>query len=91
MILQVAIEIIYNLIQTAVYTTLIYFMMGFAWNATKFLFLYYFLSMCLIFLTLYGMMTVALTPSYQLACIFGPVLMSIWNLFSGFIIPRMVS
>ncbi|KAK2364343.1 pleiotropic drug resistance protein [Trifolium repens] len=86
---QVAIEIIYNLIQTAIYTTLIYSMMGFAWNAAKFFILYYFLSMCLIFLTLFGMMSVALTPSYQFANIFGPALMAIWNLFSGFVIPRM--
>ncbi|KAK2418390.1 pleiotropic drug resistance protein [Trifolium repens] len=86
---QVAIEIIYNLIQTAIYTTVIYSMMGFAWNAAKFFILYYFFSMCLIFLTLFGMMSVALTPSYQFANIFGPALMAIWNLFSGFVIPRM--
>ncbi|PNY11965.1 ABC transporter G family member 39-like protein [Trifolium pratense] len=85
---QVAIEIIYNLIQAAIYTTLIYSMIGFEWNAARFFLLYYFLSMCLIFLTLYGMMSVALTPSYQLASIFSPVFTSIWNLFSGFVIPR---
>lgn len=37
------------------------------------------------------MMLVALTPSYQIAAIVMSFFLSFWNLFSGFLIPRMVS
>lgn len=36
------------------------------------------------------MMLVALTPNYQIAAIVMSFFLSFWNLFSGFLIPRMV-
>lgn len=89
--MQVAIEAIYNAIQTAIYTLILYSMMGFEWKATNFLWFYYYILMSFMYFTLYGMMLVALTPGHQVAAICMSFFFSFWNLFSGFIIPRMVS
>ena len=88
--LQVAIEAIYVTIQTFVYTLLLYSMIGFYWRVDKFLWFYYYLLMCFIYFTLYGMMIVALTPNHQIAAILMSFFLSFWNLFSGFLIPRTV-
>ncbi|XP_010658728.1 pleiotropic drug resistance protein 2 [Vitis vinifera] len=85
---QVAIEAIYITIQTFVYTLLLYSMIGFYWRVDKFLWFYYYLLMCFIYFTLYGMMIVALTPNHQIAAILMSFFLSFWNLFSGFLIPR---
>ncbi|KAL6326623.1 hypothetical protein AAG906_009749 [Vitis piasezkii] len=86
---QVAIEAIYVAIQTCLYSLLLYSMMGFYWRVDKFLWFYYYLFMCFIYFTLYGMMIVALTPSHQIAAIVMSFFLSFWNLFSGFLIHRM--
>ncbi|KAL6327262.1 hypothetical protein AAG906_017819 [Vitis piasezkii] len=86
---QVAIEAIYLAIQTCLYSLLLYSMMGFYWRVDKFLWFYYYLFMCFIYFTLYGMMIVALTPSHQIAAIVMSFFLSFWNLFSGFLIHRM--
>lgn len=90
-IMQVAIETIYVAIQTFVYTLLLYSMIGFHWTAGKFLWFYYYILMCFIYFTMYGMMIVALTPGHQIAAICMSFFLSFWNLFSGFLIPRPVS
>ncbi|XP_024991416.1 pleiotropic drug resistance protein 2-like isoform X2 [Cynara cardunculus var. scolymus] len=85
---QVAIEVIYVCIQTLIYSLLLYSMIGFAWSASKFFWFYFFVCMCFIYFTLYGMMLVALTPNYHIAAITMSFFLSFWNLFSGFLIPR---
>ncbi|XP_027349251.1 ABC transporter G family member 39-like [Abrus precatorius] len=85
---QVAIEAIYNVIQAAIYSLVLFSMIGFEWKAGKFFWFYYYVAMCFIYFTLYGMMVVALTPSHQIAAICMSFFISLWNLFSGFIIPR---
>ncbi|PSS15955.1 Pleiotropic drug resistance protein [Actinidia chinensis var. chinensis] len=86
---QVAIETIYVIIQTFVYSLLLYTMIGFEWKVAKVLWFYYFILMCFVYFTLYGMMVVALTPGHQIAAIVMSFFLSFWNLFSGFLIPRM--
>ncbi|XP_059428884.1 ABC transporter G family member 34-like [Corylus avellana] len=85
---QVAIETVYVAIQTVVYTLLLYSMIGFEWKAAKFLWFYYYIFMCFVYFTMYGMMVVALTPGHQIAAICMSFFLSFWNLFSGFLIPR---
>ncbi|KAJ0028865.1 hypothetical protein Pint_35967 [Pistacia integerrima] len=85
---QVLIEILYVLIQTIMYTLILYSMIGFEWQGGKFFMFFYFIFMCFIYFTLYGMMVVALTPGHQIAAIFMSFFLSLWNLFSGFLIPR---
>lgn len=88
--LQVAIEVVYNAVQTLVYSTILYTMIGFHGSFGKFLWFYYYIFMCFVYFTLYGMMIVALTPSHQIAAIVMSFFLSFWNLFSGFLIPRTV-
>ncbi|KAA8539163.1 hypothetical protein F0562_025855 [Nyssa sinensis] len=85
---QVTVETIYVAIQTLVYSLILYSMIGFHWRVDKFLWFYYYIMMCFVYFTLYGMMLVALTPSYQIAAIVMSFFLSFWNLFSGFLIPR---
>ncbi|KAI4352597.1 hypothetical protein L6164_006833 [Bauhinia variegata] len=85
---QVAIELIYVGVQTFVYSLILFSMIGFTWQVDKFLWFYYFIFMSFVYLTLYGMMTVALTPNHQIAAIVMSFFISFWNLFSGFLIPR---
>ncbi|KAI4352600.1 hypothetical protein L6164_006836 [Bauhinia variegata] len=85
---QVAIELIYVGIQTFVYSLILFCMMGFSWQVDKFLWFYYFMFMSFVYFTLYGMMTVALTPNHQIAAVVMSFFLVFWNLFTGFIIPR---
>ncbi|KAL6585269.1 ABC transporter G member 34 [Orobanche minor] len=83
-----AIETIYIAIQTFIYCLILYSMIGFQWRADRFLWFYFFVFMCFVYFTLYGMMLVALTPNYQIAAIVMSFFLSFWNLFSGFLISR---
>ncbi|CAJ1967703.1 unnamed protein product [Sphenostylis stenocarpa] len=85
---QVAIEVIYVAIQSLAYAIILYWMIGFEPRFGNFLWFYYFIFMSFMYFTLYGMMTIALTPNYQIAAIVMSFFINFWNLFSGFIIPR---
>ncbi|KAK6129780.1 hypothetical protein DH2020_036487 [Rehmannia glutinosa] len=85
---QCLIEIPYVFIQSMVYGLIVYSMMGFDWNAKKFFWFIYFLFFSLLYFVLYGMTTVAVTPNYNVAAVISTFFYLIWNLFSGFVIPR---
>lgn len=87
---QVAVETIYVAFQTIIYALLLFSMIGFEWQADKFFYFYYFIFMCFTYMSMYGMMVVAITPGHQIAAIVSSFLLSFWNLFSGFLIPRPV-
>ncbi|KAI3803437.1 hypothetical protein L1987_31588 [Smallanthus sonchifolius] len=85
---QMLVEIPYIFSQTVVYGLIVYAMIGFDWTAVKFFWFLYFMFTCLLFMTFYGMMTVAITPNADIAAISAAAFYGLWNLFSGFIIPR---
>ncbi|EEC84379.1 hypothetical protein OsI_30931 [Oryza sativa Indica Group] len=85
---QVAIELPYILVQSLIYGVLVYAMIGFEWTAAKFFWYLFFMYFTLSYYTFYGMMSVGLTPSYNVASVVSTAFYAIWNLFSGFIIPR---
>jgi hypothetical protein len=66
-------------------------MIGFEWTAAKFFWYLFFMVFTLLYFTFYGMMAVGLTPNYHIASIVSSAFYAIWNLFSGFVIPRPVS
>lgn len=66
-------------------------MIGFEWTAAKFFYYFFFQFCCLLYMTFYGMMTVAITPNANIAAIIAASFYGFFNLFSGFIIPRPVS
>jgi ABC-type multidrug transport system permease subunit len=88
---QVAIELPYVFVQAVVYGIIVYAMIGFEWTVAKFLWYLFFMYFTLLYFTFYGMMTVAVTPNHHIASIISSAFYGIWNLFSGFIIPRTVS
>ena len=89
--LQVLIEVPYIFVQTVVYGVIVYAMVGFEWTAAKFLWYLFFMYFSLLYFTFYGMMTVAVTPNHHISSIIASAFYAIWNLFSGFVVPRTVS
>ncbi|XP_044480567.1 pleiotropic drug resistance protein 1-like isoform X2 [Mangifera indica] len=85
---QIAIELPYVFAQAAVYGVIVYAMIGFEWNAAKFFWYLFFMYFTLLYFTFYGMMAVAMTPNHHIAGIVSSAFYGIWNVFSGFIIPR---
>ncbi|KAK9946083.1 hypothetical protein M0R45_011563 [Rubus argutus] len=85
---QVVIELPYIFIQTLIYGVIVYAMIGFDWTVTKFLWYLFFMYFTFLYFTFYGMMTVAVTPNHNIAAIVASAFYAIWNLFSGFIVPR---
>ncbi|CAH9132735.1 unnamed protein product [Cuscuta epithymum] len=85
---MIVVELPYILIQALIYGATVYSMIGFEWKVRKFL--WYLLIMFLTFLysTFLGMMSVAMTPNLEVASIMATGSFGIWNLFSGFLIPR---
>ncbi|KAL2643201.1 hypothetical protein R1flu_010788 [Riccia fluitans] len=85
---QGLIEVPYIFTQTAVYSLITYSLIHFEWTAAKFFWYFLYMFLTFIYFTFYGMMAVGLTPSQQLAAVISSFFYSIWNLFSGFLIPR---
>ncbi|CAN4095920.1 unnamed protein product [Withania somnifera] len=85
---QVVIEIPYVFVQAAFYGIIVYAMIGFEWTAAKFFWYFFIMYFTLLYFTFYGMMTVAVTPNQNVASIVAAFFYAVWNLFSGFIIPR---
>ncbi|CAN6902326.1 hypothetical protein Bca4012_094126 [Brassica carinata] len=85
---QVTCELPYVLVQTIYYSLIVYALVGFEWKASKFLWFLFINYFSFLYWTYYGMMTVSLTPNQQVASIFASAFYGIFNLFSGFFIPR---
>ncbi|XP_024516623.1 ABC transporter G family member 31 [Selaginella moellendorffii] len=85
---QGAIEIPYLVLQTIIYGLVTYSMIHFEWTAAKFFWYLLFMFLTFTYFTVYGMMAIGLTPSQQLAAVISSAFYSLWNLFSGFIIPQ---
>lgn len=85
---QVAIEFPYTLVQSVIYSIIVYSMIGFQWTVAKFFWYLFFMFFTLLYFTFYGMMAVGLTPSYHVASIVSSAFYAIWNLFTGFVISR---
>ncbi|QHN85763.1 hypothetical protein HN51_040080 [Arachis hypogaea] len=85
---QVLIEVPYVLSQALVYGIIVYAMIGFEWTVTKVFWYLFFMYFTFLYFTYYGMMSVAMTPNQHISTIVASAFYSVWNLFSGFIIPR---
>lgn len=85
---QATIEIPYVFFQSAIYSLMVYSMMDFQWEAGKFFWYLFFSFFTFLYFTYYGMMNMALTPNHNISAIVSSAFYLIWNLFSGFLIPR---
>ncbi|KAK5830951.1 hypothetical protein PVK06_014746 [Gossypium arboreum] len=84
----VVVELPYILVQAATYGIIVYSMMAFEWSAAKFLWYIFFMYFTLLYFTFFGMMTMAITPNFHVAAIISTAFYGLWNLFTGFIVPR---
>ncbi|KAL1298231.1 hypothetical protein HN51_042620 [Arachis hypogaea] len=87
-IAQMLCEIPYVFVQTSYYVVLVYAMVSFEWKVEKFFWFFFISFFSFLYFTYYGMMTVSITPNQQVASIFAAAFYGIFNLFSGFFIPR---
>ncbi|XVE54347.1 hypothetical protein DITRI_Ditri03aG0073100 [Diplodiscus trichospermus] len=85
---QVAIEIPYTIAQVAIYGVVVYSMMGFEWTVSKFFLNTFFMFITVLIYAYYGIMVVAVSPNQAAAAALSSVFYTMWNLFSGVIIPR---
>ncbi|KAK7325201.1 hypothetical protein VNO77_29359 [Canavalia gladiata] len=85
---QILVELPYIFAQAVTYGVIVYAMIGFDWTAEKFFWYLFFMYFTLLYFTFYGMMAVAVTPNHHVASIVAAAFYAIWNLFSGFVVPR---
>ncbi|XP_057431805.1 ABC transporter G family member 36-like [Lotus japonicus] len=87
-IAQVFTEIPYVFAQTVFYSLIVYAMVSFEWKVEKFFWFFFVSFFSFLYFTYYGMMTVSITPNHQVASIFAAAFYGLFNLFSGFFIPK---
>ncbi|KAI7750120.1 hypothetical protein M8C21_024673 [Ambrosia artemisiifolia] len=85
---QVIVEIPYVFFQTTYYTLIVYTMVSFEWTAVKYFWFFFIHFLTFLYFTYNGLMAVSLTPNDQFASILTSAFYSLFNLFSGFFIPR---
>ncbi|VAI24826.1 unnamed protein product [Triticum turgidum subsp. durum] len=87
-IAQMAIELPYIIVQVLVFAMIVYPMIGFQMTTVKLFWFLLYMMLSFMYYTLYGMMTVALTPNLEMASGLSFLIYVFWNVFSGFIIGR---
>eukprot|EP00253_Pinus_taeda_P006530 PITA_06530 len=85
---QVVIELPYIFVQTVMYTLIVYSMVHFEWTTTKFGWFFFLNYFTFLYFTYYGMMTVSITSNQQVASIVASAFYCLFNLISGFFIPK---
>ncbi|CAJ2656220.1 unnamed protein product [Trifolium pratense] len=85
---QVVIELPYIFVQALSYGVIVYAMIGFEWTIQKFFWYMFFMYFTFCYFTFYGMMTMAAAPDHHIAAVLASAFYGLWNLFSGFLIPR---
>ncbi|KAG2673155.1 hypothetical protein I3760_13G076600 [Carya illinoinensis] len=85
---QGLVEIPYIFAQTILYGFITYFMIDFERTAGKFFLYLLFMFLTFTYFTFYGQMAVGLTPSSHLAAVISSAFYSLWNLLSGFLVPK---
>ncbi|KAK9811201.1 hypothetical protein WJX73_009709 [Symbiochloris irregularis] len=90
-IAQGDVEVPYLLVQSALFSVIVYFMIHFEFTAAKFFWWWLFQFCTLSFYTFYGIMCVALTPSLQIAAVISTSAYAMWVLFAGFLYTRPVA
>ncbi|CAN1121676.1 Pleiotropic drug resistance protein 1 [Linum perenne] len=87
-IAQAMIEIPYVFVQALLYSTIMYPLIGYDLSPHKSLWFFFIMFFTLLYFTFYGLMTLALTPNQHIAYVLSGAFYGLWNLFSGFVVPR---
>ncbi|KAL3714547.1 hypothetical protein ACJRO7_006462 [Eucalyptus globulus] len=83
---QVVIEVPYIFLQTVLFVLITYPAIGFSVSFYKVFWYFYTMFCTLLYFNYFGMMLVSLTPTYQVAAVFGSFAYTVFNLFAGFLI-----
>ncbi|CAL5361309.1 unnamed protein product [Camellia sinensis] len=81
-------ELPFVLVQTVFFSLIVYSMVGFKWAVHEFFWFFFITYISFLYFTYYGMMTVSITQNHQVASILAAAFYALFNLFSGFFIPR---
>ncbi|KAJ7974462.1 Pleiotropic drug resistance ABC transporter [Quillaja saponaria] len=84
---QATIEIPYMLIQALLFSIITYPAVNFYWSFYKAFWYFYTMFCTLLYFKYFGMLLAALTPTFQMASIMATFSYTMFNLFSGFLIP----
>ncbi|KAG8087776.1 hypothetical protein GUJ93_ZPchr0010g11308 [Zizania palustris] len=87
-IAQVSIELPYMFVQVFIFSAIVYPMIGLEMTANKFFWFAVYMVLDFMYYTLFGMMTVALTPNIEIAAGLSFLIFIFWSIFSGLIIER---
>ncbi|KAI7757931.1 hypothetical protein M8C21_007667 [Ambrosia artemisiifolia] len=82
------VEIPYIATQTIIYGVTTYFMINFEKKIGKFLLYLVFMFLTFTYFTFFGMVTIGLTPTQQMAAVVSSAFYSLWNLIAGFLLPK---
>ncbi|KAK4835862.1 hypothetical protein QYF36_015451 [Acer negundo] len=85
---QVMVEFPYLLIQAVIYVIITYPMIGYYGSVYKVFWNLYGMFTTLLYFNYLGMVLVSLTPNFMIASILSSVFYTLFNLFSGFLIPQ---
>ncbi|TXG48920.1 hypothetical protein EZV62_024795 [Acer yangbiense] len=85
---RVTVEIPYLLIQAVIYVIITYPMIGYYGSVYKVFWNFYGMFTTLLYFNYLGMVLVSLTPNFMIASILSSVFYTLFNLFSGFLIPQ---
>uniref|UniRef100_A0A0A0LBH1 ABC transporter domain-containing protein n=1 Tax=Cucumis sativus TaxID=3659 RepID=A0A0A0LBH1_CUCSA len=85
---QVIVEVPYIFIQAAAYVIIIYPMIGYYASATKILWCFYSFLCVFLCYNYLGMLLISITPNFHIANILSSAFFTLFNLFSGFLIPN---
>ncbi|KAK8939518.1 Pleiotropic drug resistance protein 3 [Platanthera guangdongensis] len=85
---QILVEIPCILFLAVTYTIITYPTIGYSWSAYKIVWYFYFVFCTLLYYNYLGMMIMSLTRNVQVGAVMASACYAIFNLFSGFIIPK---
>ncbi|KAB1202050.1 Pleiotropic drug resistance protein 3 [Morella rubra] len=85
---QVLVEVPYLFSETAIFVIITYPMIGYYGSAYKVFWYFYSIFCSLLYFNYMGMVLVSVTPNFMVAAILSSVFYTMFNLFSGFLIPQ---
>lgn len=81
------IEIPYVFLQAVLFTAITYPTINFYWSSYKVFWYLYTMFCTLLFFSYFGMLLASVTPTYQVASVLATFSYTMFNLFSGYLIP----
>ncbi|XP_062030547.1 pleiotropic drug resistance protein 3-like isoform X1 [Rosa rugosa] len=85
---QVIIELPYVFFQAVLFSTITYPSIGFHWSLYKVFWYVYAMFCTLLYFTYFGILVASATPTFQVASVLASFCYTMFNLFSGFLIPQ---